>query len=202
MSESAKTYGSRSFRGKEPTLPSVIRMAREGAHGSEWYDQARVSIERYADQHGTSVKRVADILSILSPRVHVSRSVSMAHHYIVTGSAQPGTMSDRVRALAKYEETGSFGGLKVNAFSRALQGDPDAVVVDVWMIRAYGRAEEWVTDRGHVNVTPKRYRLIRSLIRGTATRSGMSPAAAQAAIWTGIRARYGYVNAGDLVMPE
>lgn len=192
---SSDTYGARAFRGKAPKLPSALQLAREGAHGRGWYASARASIMRYAFHNGHCPRTVADVLAITSPRVHVSRNVSMAHEHLSTGRHPRGAMRQIRDALDRYASTRAYGGLKVNAFADALLGDPDAVVVDVWMVRAYGKGEEWPS------ITPKRYAAISGWIRASATRLGWTPAETQAAIWTGCRARYGYVNAGDLAMP-
>ena len=195
MHDSTATYGARTFRGKTPRKLRPIELARMGAGGRDWYARAHTSVVRYGLQTGNCPRRVADVLAITSPRVPVSRNVTMADHYLRTGEHPHGAMKQIRQALDKYEVTRSFGGLKVNAFSDALMNDPDAVVVDVWMIRAF--------DRSHwKSITPKRYREVVGLIRRTATILGWTAAGTQAAIWTGIRAQYGYVNAGDLIMPD
>ena len=193
--ESTDVYGANVFRGRTVKLATFPQLAREGLHAVDWYDRAAVSVASYAALHGHTVRYVADVIGILSPRVHVSRNVTMADQYL-RGLPVQGAMGPRIAALAHYERSGDMAkgpALKIRAFSAALQGDPDAVVIDVWMVRAAGQPG---------SVTPKRYRALAARIRATATRMGISPAGCQAAIWTGIRARAGYTDAGDLVMPQ
>jgi hypothetical protein len=158
MKTALEQYGSRNFRGTDM--------------GSEAYSAA----------HGFDPGRVADVVSILSPRVHVSRNVAMAHDYLTTGRVK--AMRQRITALERYEATGAISGLKVQAFARALRGDPNAVVVDVWMVRAYGLAP-W-------SGTPKQFKVAITKVRRTAGALGWSAADTQAAIWVGARARCGY----------
>lgn len=166
----------------------LIERARRGERGADWYAQAGDDIAQYAERNGFSCKRVCDVLAILSPRVTVKHNVRLARAYLETGSIE-GLMRARVRALRQYEGTGRFGGSKVNAFSLALQGDPDAVVLDVWMGRAMNL---------HEKLTPKRYREASTKVRATATRLGWQAREAQAAIWTQVRAENGWTNQGRI----
>jgi hypothetical protein len=68
-------------------------------------------------------------------------------------------------------------GSKIGEFVRALDGDPDAVVTDIWMARAFGLKTDNPTDREH--------RIIQRIIRTKARELNMRPAQLQAAIWRG-----------------
>lgn len=180
------------FRGETIRLPGPLALAREGASGAGWYVDAHASIRDYCARTGHDVARVCDVLALTSPRVTVRRNVALALAYLATGSA-PGIVPSVRAALAHYEATGAIRGPKTSAFSRALAGDPDSVVIDVWMWRALGL--QWPS------VTPKRYRRAAATVRGIATRAGMSPAGTQAAIWVATRKRYGYLTHAPLVLP-
>lgn len=170
----------------------VEALALAGRHGRTWYADAGESIARYALAHGFSFKRVCDVVSILSPRMQVTRNAELAHAYL-QGLPMRGVMRSRVKALAAYEQTGTFNGPKVNAFSKALQGDPNAVVVDAWVVRALGRGD---IPRG------PGYARIASRVRDLAGALGWPPAETQAALWCGTRALVGYGgDYGELRMP-
>jgi hypothetical protein len=96
-------------------------------------------------------------------------------------------------ALAHYELTGQIRGPKTSAFARALQGDRRAVVVDVWIARALRIPEEDLSSRRVYAHAARR-------IRGAAAHSGLPVRDAQAAIWTAVRARFGFRDRGDLLM--
>ena len=171
------------WRGTDLGPVALETLARDGATGRGWYADSQQSIERYAARHGDDPARVSDVLAILSPRVTVDYSIRLANAYLRTGSA-PGAMRQRLQALARYETSGIFNGPKVNAFASALQGDPDAVVIDAWMYRA---AREKRT-------TAKSYRDTAAKIQRVAIRLGWPPAETQAAIWQGARAFVGFAD--------
>ena len=173
------------YRGKTPDAPGPLACARAGASERDWYARAELSIRAYATERGFDPARVADVLSLTSPRVSVSRNVRIARHYLETGAPTSDTMWSVRAALAHYEDTGEIRGPKTGAFARALMGDPDAVVVDVWVLRAFDL-------RGWKSLTPKRYRDVSARIRRLATVLGWTPVECQAAMWTGIRATYGH----------
>jgi hypothetical protein len=70
----------------------------------------------------------------------------------------------------------ALNGQKTNAFARAIAGDSDAVVIDVWMIRAAGLD----ASKG-VNKT--QYNTLVDSVRKVAKEFGLTPRTAQALIW-------------------
>jgi hypothetical protein len=70
-------------------------------------------------------------------------------------------------------------GLKTNAFARAIAGDEQAVVIDVWMLRAVGIEKK----------TPNQsqYNDLANAVKKVAFDYGMTPRAMQALIWIMIR---------------
>jgi hypothetical protein len=73
----------------------------------------------------------------------------------------------------------ALNGLKTNAFARAIAGDSDAVVIDVWMCRAA------MLDTDSPNVG--QYRMLSDAIRIVAREFGLTPRTVQALIWIIIR---------------
>jgi hypothetical protein len=179
------------YRGKTIVIPNHITLAREGEYGRTWYEESAESVKIYADAKGYTVKRVADILAITSPRVSVKHNITLATRYLEEGTTQ-GMMLGRIRALQRYDRTGEFSGPKVTAFSRALQGDTSVVVVDTWMLKAFQEEKP----------TPKVHRHISKTVKMLATKLEWKPTETQAAIWVAIRSRCGFKNASKLLMPE
>lgn len=173
---------------------SLRTLALEGAalDGRGWYDRAHAEVRRYSDStHGmVPTGELCDILSIVSPRVSVKVSVRLAEYWLAAGVPHPSTMRSTRVALAHYAATGEIRGPKTSAFARALRGDTDAVVVDVWVWRAMGRAP------GGIGA----YRAAERTLRRVARSLGWPPAETQAAIWVGVRARHGY-RPVDLTLP-
>jgi hypothetical protein len=70
-------------------------------------------------------------------------------------------------------------GPKTNAFARAIAGDENAVVIDVWMLRAVG------IEKKSPNQT--QYREMANAVTKVANELGMTPRAMQALIWIVVR---------------
>jgi hypothetical protein len=80
---------------------------------------------------------------------------------------------------AKVAGFDALKGLKTNAFARAIAGDTDAVVIDVWMMRAAGME----TD----SPNKTQYNAIADSVREVAAEFGITPRTAQALIWIIVR---------------
>ena len=118
-------------------------LAERGVDAAGWYDQAAVEIADAAKRLTVELGRtitaqyLGDILAITSPRVAVRRNIRLALAYIRSGGTIPsGILPTVAIALRKYEISGIVRGAKVGPFSKALLGDSQAVVLDVWMSRA------------------------------------------------------------------
>jgi hypothetical protein len=70
-------------------------------------------------------------------------------------------------------------GMKTNAFAKAIAGDEQAVVIDVWMLRAVGIEKKTPSQSGYAELV--------SAVKSAAFSVGMTPRSAQALIWIIIR---------------
>jgi hypothetical protein len=202
MSRYAKT-----FRGSEIRLPGPLALIREGATDTAlaWYSNAGLSVAEFAKARDLDPGYVADVTAILSPRVTVKRNGELASRYLsdphgdgVLLQVVPSVASAiRYHAAHRAElGTEAIRGDKTRNFSYAIQGDASAVVVDVWTVRGLG----WTDKR----IGKRVYREAVAVVRSLAKRAGLTPREAQAALWYGTRARYGYKgasNSGNLVLP-
>ena len=173
------------WRNQRYPFPSFDTVALQGIAGASWYLDSGNNLARYAAELGTSTKRVCDIVAILSPRVSTTQNMRLAQHYLETGTFKRGTMLARQRAVKRYEVWGTFTGPKVVAFSRALQGDVDAVVIDAWIARLFNASPK---------MTPRQYHAIADKVRDVAARVGLYPAECQACLWVGTRELVGYLD--------
>ena len=178
--------------------PAPLRYLREGLSGPEgclalrWYDDAREGCDVFAREHGLPLARVVTVLALCSPRVSVGQSAVLARSVLTWGLDRTGGLLPCVRAsLARYLATGVVGArpdraCKVRAFASAILGDPDAVVVDVWVARGLGVV--------HAHLDGPRYRRAADVVRSLAGRVGVSPLVGQAALWYGVRRAAGHVG--------
>lgn len=117
--------------------------------GLGWYAQSMSDVRRLADHlpHGVGASAAAGILAALSPQTQWQNNWRWAEMVAIAagqGRKMPaigGFPKNREKAwrIANGERPGDvLGGPKVRAFWRGLAGDPDAVVLDLWMFRAFG----------------------------------------------------------------
>lgn len=166
------------------SVDTIERLAWAGRDGRAWYQSARREIMLAAGMMGTSAKRLAALLSLFSPRVQVSRSIRLAFTYARTGTFPPGTIGSVQAAVLHYENTGEIRGPKTGPFAAALLGDPDAIVLDTWMAKAFRVPQQKIATK---NVSTRCKRRIRKV----AERLGWTPAEVQAAVWTATVRRAG-----------
>lgn len=146
---------------------------------AQWYEDAMVVAMDVAGRLGVPLEHGAAIVSAFSPRVHWSRNVTLAIDY--ASGRTVGCLGSSLRAADRARDNGidALGGLKTNAFARAIAGEEDAVVVDVWMARAAG------LDRA--DPTTVQYREISSAVRSLARKHNLTPRTMQALIWIMVR---------------
>jgi len=146
---------------------------------SRWYSDARMVAQEVADIAGCTLEQGASIVSAYSPRVTWARNIVLALAH-ARGDIQPSLGTSR-RAAIRAQEHGfdALNGPKTNAFARAIAGDDDAVVIDVWMCRAAGVDPD--------RLTPSLYRDIAQSVRTVAKQHGCTPVTMQALIWGRVR---------------
>jgi len=146
---------------------------------SKWYmDAERVAAE-VARNLDSTLEVGATVVSAFSPRERWTNNVAKAISFSL-GNSIPGFKNNMVMANNAI----AFGydalkGLKTNAFARAIAGDEQAVVIDVWMLRAVG------IEKKTPNQTT--YHELANAVKKVAFDHGMTPRAMQALIWIMIR---------------
>jgi hypothetical protein len=162
------------------SVRTLHTLALDGQAHRRWYVEGVPALQAMADGLGVDFQLLCDVVAITSPRVHVVRNIRIARDYL-TRRAELATLDGA--ALAHYERTGRIRGPKTRAFSDAIQGDPDALVLDVWMSRALGVPQSRLfTKAVHGKASARVGRVARRL--------GWTVAETQAAIWAGAIARH------------
>jgi len=187
-------------------LPNLMELYLAGPEGATWYEDATLTIERYSETQGLNPAIVCDVLGLTSPRQTVARNVQLAKNYlqrqvldgclpsVKIGVARWSASLEHYHAI-KTEKRGCMGvinGDKTRNFAHALNGDTNAVVIDVWMFRAL--------KLDFPSMTSKRYRYAADLVRSFAEKVGDTPRNTQARIWVGTRKAYGYKGHAPLEM--
>ena len=149
-----------------------------------WYNDAH----RFADsltgiRPEWSMQVAASVVSAFSPRVTWAHNKAKALQY--AQGITPKGLRSHVAAADRCVVEGFNGlrGPKTNAFARAIAGDDNAVVVDVWMCRAAGLGKD--------APTAVEYRAIADAVRAIAATPTvcMAPATLQALLWIIVRGK-------------
>jgi hypothetical protein len=139
-----------------------------------WYRDA----ERFAQsltviRPDWTVEIAASVMSALSPRERWESNKAKALTFAQGGTIRGLGMNLRRAHAATREGFAALRGPKTAAFARAIAGDPDAVVIDTWMLKPLDKR----------SVTPAQYGIIASAVVRCAARVNLTPRETQAAIW-------------------
>lgn len=147
---------------------------------TKWYLDAETVAREVATNLNTTLEIGATVVSAFSPRERWSRNVTNAIKFSL-GEPLNGVLGNNLR-MAENALTMGFSalkGLKTNAFAKAIAGNENAVVIDVWMLRALGIEKKTPTQ--------SQYKQMADAVTEVATKHGMTPRAMQALIWIVVR---------------
>lgn len=160
--------------------------------GRHWYDSAEAEARAIAAELPSGLGKVAaaGILAALSPRAQWSVNVRWAwvvairrsyHAFTLTPPAVGLPLGRKAAWGIAWGEPPSahLRGPKVRAFWRAIAGDRDAAVIDIWMLRAMGIETP--------TVSPAQYERCAEALREAARRVRVPTRDFQATIWMQIR---------------
>jgi hypothetical protein len=146
---------------------------------SKWYVDAERVAEKVAENLNTTLEVGASVVSAFSPRerwsVNVARAIAYSLGQEVTCLKNNLVMANNALTLG----FSALKGLKTNSFAKAIAGDEQAVVIDVWMLRAVGIEKKTPNQTQY-------YELVEA-VKKTAFDFGMTPRAMQALIWIVVR---------------
>lgn len=163
------------------TFSNLIEYATYGdiEKAALWYaDAERVALE-VARNLDASLEVGASVVSAFSPRERWSSNVTKAIAFSL-GEKVTGLSNNLKMANASVHlGFDALKGPKTNAFARAIAGDTEAVVIDVWMMRA---------ARMEVDSPNKtQYTELSQAIKRVAKMNEMTPRTVQALIWIIVR---------------
>jgi len=142
---------------------------------SVWYHEAQDVAQEVANNLNASLEVGAGVVSAFSPRERWSSNITKAVSFSL-GKSVTGLTNNLKMANAVLDGgIDALNGLKTNAFARAIAGDTEAVVIDVWMMRA----AEMLSD----SPTQGQYLALTKAVNKVAGEFGLTPRTAQALIW-------------------
>lgn len=152
---------------------------REIEAASRWYFDAHDVAREVADNLSCSIEVAASIVSAFSPRqrwdINVRQALAFSRGEEVKGLSNNLNMANAALTMG----FDALKGQKTNAFARAIAGDDNAVVIDVWMMRA----AQMPTD----SPNKTQYAFVSDAVRDAAALFGITPRTAQAMIWIIVR---------------
>lgn len=169
--------------GQMTKTKKLLGMIKANAADATWYDQTGTELQAL---FGQDAELVAKFLAATSNNATVSANASLALKALKQHKAgEPftgylPTVIDNLNRVVKGEAIGELNGRKVDNFVKALMGDPDAVVVDRWIMRAFG-------FNSGTAPTDLQYDFMENAIRQMAQAQGVTPRQAQAAIWFAVK---------------
>jgi hypothetical protein len=146
---------------------------------SVWYHEAQEVAHEVARNLDTTLEVGASVVSAFSPRERWASNIEKAIAFSLGHT--PKGLGNNLKMAQSSLTAGFYAlkGLKTNAFARAIAGDTDAVVIDVWMMRAANME----TD----SPSQGQYFALSLACRNVAKEFGLTPRTAQALIWIVVR---------------
>lgn len=180
---------------KMTSVDKLVSVACEGLHGRFWYRDAAAQIDYVSRLEGWDRDVFAGVIATTSPKCSVVRNIRLSLHFMRFQDIRVVPLKDVRTSVLRFLCGKGISGPKTSAFYNNLSGCPNSVALDVWMSYALG------VDQTDFRRADNRSKAI-SRIVGVARRLGVTPAEAQAAVWTGYRARSGYSQSPFSVAKE
>lgn len=146
---------------------------------SKWYLDAERVAEEVARNLGVTLEIGATVVSAFSPRERWTRNVSNAIKFSLGKEVVALGNNIRMANAALTMGFDALKGQKTNAFARAIAGNENAVVIDVWMLRALGIEKK--------SPSQSQYVAMAEAVTAVAVEHAMTPRAMQALIWIIVR---------------
>lgn len=146
---------------------------------AKWYLDAERVAEEVARNLDADLEVGASVVSAFSPRERWTNNVEKAVSFSL-GKKVVG-LPNNLKMAQKSLKLGfdALNGQKTNAFARAIAGDENAVVIDVWMLRALGIEKKSPTQLQYVEMA--------KAVKAVAAKFGTTPRTMQALIWIIVR---------------
>jgi hypothetical protein len=146
---------------------------------SLWYRDGEDLCHDLARIGDTTLEVAAAVVGALSARERWSSNVSKAYAFFYGRPIRGLSNNLHSANMATVLGFDALNGQKTNAFARALAGDDEAIVIDVWMMRAAGFTKDSPNKTDYAEIS--------EAIQNIAKSKGLSPRTTQALIWILVR---------------
>jgi len=191
---------------KTQTKQGLKETFESGKHMMDWYDGFFPYIQK---KFGKDAGLVADFIAITSAGAQLNANITLglkaytqyklgeevrAGRFFTDKPSGEALKRNIANAISNHEKGTSLkiGDRKITNFSKALKGDPNAVVLDVWMGRVFGFDMDKKTA-----LNESEYRKYEQIVKELAFQGGKTPRQFQASVWFGIREGHSPMHKGD-----
>ena len=170
----------------------------QGQYHKDWYAvEGNLLYDLLPEFHGLPIIRCFACTSMTSSIESNVHQAIKALLQLKRGQCFTGFLPAQIKYLNLIAQGQDVPGRKIMSFIRALEGDVNAVVVDIWMCKAFGLLEERNLhvngrDRTYYKSPSKRvYETIERYCRQDAWKRGLEPRQYQSIIWAAIKSELG-----------
>lgn len=174
----------------EKNLKTLLALGESGSYGANWYEKTA----DWAKQNfGEDADMMLRFLAVTSANGQTESGAAMALKAFAQWKAgmpfegfRGDSMVGQLKRIVNGENLGEH--TKIQQFYQALSGDPDAIVLDRWMMEALN-----IKDKGG-NLRENDYRIYAQVVDDLAEMNNMTPRQFQAAVWEGARIRKAHIS--------
>lgn len=173
----------------------ISAIIEAGRHDLEWYKETEALFVRlYGREKLITICNLfaaTSINSSLESNITLfRRALFEIERNLPVGKYLPNIINQ----LKRIRNGQELSGRKIRSFSRAMSGGIDAVVVDIWLLRAFNQDRKHKRHTGpHAGTmrsggaTERQYDAIEAYVRKRAYEMGLEPRQLSAIIWSGAR---------------
>lgn len=174
------------------TIANIDKYISIGSKDKDWYALcAQCFIELFGVEKLSFVSNLFAATSINSSLKSNIRLFRKAKHEIENGLPFSNYLPVMLLQLERIRSGEPLSGRKIRSFAAAMAGDTNAVVVDIWLLRAFEEDKKWkrsLSGREQSSgASAKQYDLIELYVRERAQLMGIEPRQLSAMIWSGAR---------------
>jgi len=165
-----------------PNAKKLLAHFDSGKADMGWYDKTHEEVSKL---FGKDTDLMLKLLAATSTNSTVKSNTTLAlKAYYKIKAGEPindGFLPVVVKQINRVINGEPLEGRKIDNFAKALTGDENAVVVDRWMMRAFGFPENKLA------ASPHEYDVIEHAVKEMAQRAGVTPRQMQASIWFAVK---------------
>lgn len=164
-------------------LPEYLEIGKNDLH---WYQDCQKMFEELFGEEELGL--VCNLFAATSMKTTLEANIQLFRRaYWETKNNRPHLryLPAQIQQLNLIRQGKELSGRKINAFAKAMSGTPEAVVVDIWLLRAFS----CIAMNESRSATKKEYDAIENWCRSYALENGIEARQFSSMIWSGIQTK-------------